>query len=83
MAISYRLLSLSLPRLDVLSELLEFTTTDLPGAVRSERGDHGQRSRLEGSIAGLGRYAVDNHSALMVLQMWPSGGLALFARESL
>ena len=34
-AISTRLPAVSVPRLDALPELLEFTTTDLPGAVRS------------------------------------------------
>ena len=82
-AISSRLPLVSLPRLDALSELLEITATDLPGGVRSGCGHHGHRSRLEGAIAGSGRYAVDNHLAIMALQMGPSGGLALSARESL
>ena len=40
-AISARLLSLSLPRLDALSDLLEVTASDPIGGTRAGSGDHG------------------------------------------
>ena len=41
------------------------------------------RNDMEQAIAGPGRDAVDNHLAIMALQLWPSGGLSLSGRESL
>ncbi len=41
-AISARLLSLSLPRLDALSELIEVTASDPIGRARAAFSDHGQ-----------------------------------------